>query len=82
MSFADRRRSSGAFIEGRKLSIHSGESFRSHGGKWARDLPVKMGNGKWEAHKTQQLKITFLNELQLRLRLMYNFIAGVATFAS
>jgi len=33
MSFADRRRSSGAFIEGRKLSIHSGESFRSHAGK-------------------------------------------------
>jgi len=28
MSFADRRRSSGAFIEGRKLSIHSGESAR------------------------------------------------------
>ena len=33
MSFADRRRSSGAFLEGRKLSIHSGESFRSHGGE-------------------------------------------------
>lgn len=81
MSFADRRRSSGAFIEGRKLSIHSGESFRSHGGEL-----VNGGGGgggvKWkrETYKTQQLKITFSNEL--RLRLMHNFIAGVATFAS
>ncbi|KAH8267958.1 hypothetical protein KR026_012346 [Drosophila bipectinata] len=39
MSFADRRRSSGAFIEGRKLSIHSGESFRSHGGHVTRNRP-------------------------------------------
>lgn len=57
MSFADRRRSSGAFIEGRKLSIHSGESFRSHGGEL-----VNGGGGgggvKWkrETYKTQQLK--------------------------
>lgn len=75
MSFADRRRSSGAFIEGRKLSIHSGESFRSHGGEL-----LGVENGKRETHKTQQLKITFSNEL--RLQLMHNFIAGVATFAS
>ncbi|XP_064545119.1 adenylate cyclase type 2 isoform X2 [Drosophila montana] len=39
MSFADRRRSSGAFIEGRKLSIHSGESFRSHAGHVTRNRP-------------------------------------------
>ncbi|EDV97789.1 adenylate cyclase type 2 isoform X2 [Drosophila grimshawi] len=39
MSFADRRRSSGAFIEGRKLSIHSGESFRSHTGHVTRNRP-------------------------------------------
>ncbi|KAH8373310.1 hypothetical protein KR009_000395 [Drosophila setifemur] len=39
MSFADRRRSSGAFIEGRKLSIHSGESFRSHAGHVSRNRP-------------------------------------------
>ncbi|XP_030371932.1 adenylate cyclase type 2 isoform X2 [Scaptodrosophila lebanonensis] len=39
ISFADRRRSSGAFIEGRKLSIHSGESFRSHAGHVTRNRP-------------------------------------------
>ncbi|XP_037933392.1 adenylate cyclase type 2 isoform X2 [Teleopsis dalmanni] len=39
MSFADRRRSSGAFIEGRKLSIHNGESFRSHTGHVTRNRP-------------------------------------------
>ena len=31
ISFADRRRSSGAFME-RKMSIHTNESFRSHAG--------------------------------------------------
>ncbi|XP_020716800.1 adenylate cyclase type 2 isoform X2 [Ceratitis capitata] len=39
ISFADRRRSSGAFMEGRKLSIHSGESFRSHVGHVTRNRP-------------------------------------------
>ncbi|XP_017843837.2 adenylate cyclase type 2 isoform X2 [Drosophila busckii] len=39
MSFADRRRSSGAFVEGRKMSIHSGESFRSHAGHVTRNRP-------------------------------------------
>lgn len=47
MSFADRRRSSGAFIEGRKLSIHSGESFRSHGGELVKGgWEKKMVKGK------------------------------------
>lgn len=39
ISFADRRRSSGAFADGRKLSIHSGESFRSHSGHVNRNRP-------------------------------------------
>nr|XP_036216570.1 adenylate cyclase type 2 isoform X1 [Bactrocera oleae] len=39
ISFADRRRSSGAFTDGRKLSIHSGESFRSHSGNFNRNRP-------------------------------------------
>ncbi|XP_017466015.1 PREDICTED: adenylate cyclase type 2 isoform X2 [Rhagoletis zephyria] len=39
ISFADRRRSSGAFMDGRKLSIHSGESFRSHAGHVNRNRP-------------------------------------------
>ncbi|XP_039963573.1 adenylate cyclase type 2 isoform X1 [Bactrocera neohumeralis] len=39
ISFADRRRSSGAFIDGRKMSIHSGESFRSHSGLVNRNRP-------------------------------------------
>ncbi|XP_054736031.1 adenylate cyclase type 2 isoform X1 [Anastrepha obliqua] len=39
ISFADRRRSSGAFSESRKLSIHSGESFRSHVGHVTRNRP-------------------------------------------
>ncbi|XP_065361182.1 adenylate cyclase type 2 isoform X2 [Calliphora vicina] len=38
MSFADRRRSSGAFME-RKMSIHTNESFRSHGGHVTRNRP-------------------------------------------
>ncbi|XP_067644332.1 adenylate cyclase type 2 isoform X2 [Eurosta solidaginis] len=39
ISFADRRRSSGAFTDARKLSIHSGESFRSHAGHVTRNRP-------------------------------------------
>lgn len=77
MSFADRRRSSGAFIEGRKLSIHSGESFRSHAGELQRERAVKVTVPRQD-HKAQQLKITFENELQF----MHNFIVSVPTFAS
>ncbi|KAI8123483.1 Adenylate cyclase type 2 [Lucilia cuprina] len=38
ISFADIRRSSGAFME-RKMSIHTNESFRSHGGHVTRNRP-------------------------------------------
>jgi len=83
MSFADRRRSSGAFIEGRKLSIHSGESFRSHAGK----LPTPTFH-RPPPRKTQQLKITFTNELRLCIILSlagqllhHKFIAGLHLFA-